>query len=286
MDRVWEVAPEEGGAPPPGLPERSGGQVATAVLACARLGLRCAYAGAVGDDAEATRVLEPLRKAGVDCSAVKRVANGRTRRALIRVDPASGERHVEPERDARVALAPADLEAGRVRAARALLVDAEDPEASLWAARVARGAGVPVVLDADRRGRGAEALLGEVDFPIVSLEFAESLCDGSVREALRILASRARHLAVVTLGPDGAIAMARDGDRVLESPAFRVAARDTTGAGDVFHAAFVWGLLQGFDAATVLRSANAAAAMSCRALGAQGSLPDREELAAFLGTTG
>jgi sulfofructose kinase len=280
------AAPGQGGPPPAELPERTGGQVATAVLACARLGLHCAYAGAVGDDAEAERVLEPLRGAGVDCSGVVRVAGGRTRRALIRVDPASGERRVEPERDARVALAPADLEPGRVRATRALLVDAEDPEVSLWAARLAREAGVPVVLDADRRGRAAETLLGEVDFPIVSREFAESLGDGSVREALRVLASRARHLAVVTLGPDGAIAMARNGGRVLESPAFRVEARDTTGAGDVFHAAFVWGLLQGLDATAVLRSANAAAALSCRALGAQGSLPDREELAAFLERTG
>lgn len=260
--------------------------MATAVLALARLGARCAYAGAVGEDAEADTVLAPLLRAGVDCSAVKHVAGGRTRRALIHVAPDSGERHVSPERDPRVGLAPEDLDRSLIESARALLIDAEDPEASLWAARAANAAGIPVALDADRYGPALEALLPVVDFPIVSHEFAEAFSDGSVREALRVLAAGARHMAVVTLGPDGAIAMTRDGDRVLESPAPAVEALDTTGAGDVFHAAFIWGLLQGFGASRVLRVANAAAALSCRALGAQGGLPDTRELAAFLETAG
>ena len=256
--------------------------MATAVLALARLGARCAYAGAVGADRESELPLAPLRRAGVDCTRVKQLAAGRTRRALIRIDPESGEREVLAERDPGVGLSPADLDRGLIESAAVLLVDAEDPEASAWAAGVAGEAGVAVVLDADRAGEGVEALLSLVDFPIVSHEFAESLGDGSALQALRVLAMRARHLAVVTLGTGGAIAMARDGDRVLESPAFRVEARDTTGAGDVFHAGFIWGLLQGFDVSAVLRAANAAAAMSCRALGAQAGLPDREELVAFL----
>ena len=125
-------------------------------------------------------------------------------------------------------------------------------------------------------------LLSKVDFPIVSDEFAEYLWAGPAREALRELASRARRLAVLTLGASGAIAQARDGDRVIESPGFRVEAVDTTGAGDVFHAAFIWGLLEGLSARAVLRVANAAAALSCLGLGAQGGLPSREALEAFL----
>jgi sugar/nucleoside kinase (ribokinase family) len=87
-------------------------------------------------------------------------------------------------------------------------------------------------------------------------------------------------MAVVTLGSQGACA--RLGEREIRSPGFRVEARDTTGAGDVFHAAFAFGLLQGWEAERVLRASNAAAAMSCRALGAQGGLPDRSELEEFL----
>jgi sugar/nucleoside kinase (ribokinase family) len=139
-----------------------------------------------------------------------------------------------------------------------------------------------VVLDGGQPKEGCLELLSKVDFPIVSDEFAECYGDGSAREALREFAGRARRLAVVTLGASGAIAQARDGDRVIESPGFDVAALDTTGAGDVFHAAFIWGLLEGLSVEAVLRAANAAAALSCRALGAQGGLPDREALEAFL----
>ncbi len=280
LDRV-EVVTEEGAGPAAPV-ELTGGQVATALLALARLGATCAYAGAVGDDPAADRVLQPLRDAGVDCSAVKRVAGGRTRRARIRVDAATGEREVRAERDASVRLEPGDVDRRRVEEARTLLVDAEDPEVSRWAAEVASAAGLPVVLDADRPGPALATLLPLVDFPIVSHEFAEAWGNGSVRDALAGLAARSRHLAVVTLGAEGAVAQAAGGDPVLESPGFPVEVRDTTGAGDVFHAAFVWGLLRGLGVREVLRTANAAAAMSCRALGAQGALPDRETLTAFL----
>jgi len=285
LDRVWFTGEAGASAEPPVASEWlefTGGQVATALLALARLGLRVAYSGAVGDDAAAQRVLEPLQRAGVDCGAVKRVHGGRTRRARIRVERGSGEREVVPERDPRVALAPADLEAERIRASRALLVDLEDPEASIFAAGVANTTGAAVVLDADRLVPDAERLLSRVDFPIVSRSFAESLGDGSAREGLRTLAARARCLAVVTLGADGAIARAAGGGVELASPGFRVAARDTTGAGDAFHAGFVWGLLEGLDAAAVLRTANAAAALNCLAPGAQGGLPDRGALEGFL----
>ena len=285
LDRVWrfEGPPPAPGTPEPvGLPECSGGQMATASLALARLGVPSSYIGAVGDDPAAAVALAPLRRAGVDCSRVKRVAGGRTRRALILVEQAGGEREVRPERDPRVRLTPGDLDRACLESARALLIDAEDPDTASRAAELAGASGVPVVLDAGQPGEGAVELLSKVDFPIVSGEFAEYLYDGSAREALRELASRARRLAVVTLGSSGAIAQFRDGDRVFESPGFRVAALDTTGAGDVFHAAFIWGLLEGLSVPAVLRAANAAAALSCRALGAQGDLPDREALEAFL----
>ncbi len=260
--------------------ELPGGQVATAVLACARLGLRTAYVGAVGEDAMGEAVLAPLRKAGVDLAGVKCVPGAPTQLAVIVVDRASGERTVLWHRDPRLSLAPGDLRREAIESARALLLDAGDPEAAAWAADVARAAGIPVVLDADTPGPGVSELLRRVDFPIVSRGFAEAFCKGrSVREALEELAAHGSRLAVVTLGEGGA--MARSADRVIESPAFRVEARDTTGAGDVFHAAFTWALLEGWDADSTLRVANAAAAMNCRALGAQGGLPGRGELLAF-----
>jgi sugar/nucleoside kinase (ribokinase family) len=256
------------------------------MLALARLGLRAAYAGAVGSDPEAEAALAPLRAAGVDCSGVKRVRGGRTRRALIRVDRATGERDVIPDRDPAVALDAADVEPVRVAGARVLLVDAEDTPASLCAARLAQPQRVAVLLDVDRIVPGVDALLANVDFPIVSRAFAEAYGSGSVREGLRAVARRARRLAVVTLGPEGSVALARDGERAVSTPAFPVAVRDTTGAGDAFHAGFAFGLLQGLPLAGVLRMAHAVAALNCRGLGAQAGLPDRTALEAFLAEPG
>jgi sulfofructose kinase len=258
-----------------------GGQVATALLAGARLGLRSAFVGVVGSDPAAPLVLAPLEAAGVDTRAVRRVPGAATRLAVILVDRASGERTVLWYRDPRLRLRPEDVSAERIARARCVLLDGDDPELAAHAARRAREAGVPVVLDVDALSPGVETLLASADYPVVSRHFAETLGgDGRVRSGLdRLLALGAR-LAVATLGERGALARSREGE--FASPPFQVLPRDTTGAGDVFHAAFVWGLLEGLEPEALLRVANAAAALSCRALGAQGGLPTRNELEAFL----
>lgn len=266
------------------ISRRPGGQVATALLACARLGLRCAFVGAVGEDAAAEESLAPLVAAGVDVSGVRHVPGARTQEALIWVEDESGERTIVWDRDPALTRTPQDLPRATLASGRALLVDPGHGEACVAAARWAREQGVPVVLDADQAEPGIEALLAAADFPIVSQAFAETFYGThSVNEALERLAALGARMPVVTLGERGCLA--RRGDRLLESPGFPVAARDTTGAGDAFHAAFVWGLLEGLDAERVLRAANAAAALNCRALGAQGGLPDRTTLEAFLETS-
>lgn len=258
-----------------------GGQVATALLACARLGLRATYQGAVGDDDAGERVLEPLRREGVDVSAVRVVEGAPTQLAVILLDRSSGERTVLWYRDPRLSLEVHDLQRGRIEQARALHLDGGDPEVGIWAAKVARECGIPVVLDADTAVPGTAELLAHVDFPIVSQTFSENFFGTrDPREAARGLVAYGARMGVVTLGEIGAVA--RLGSRDLESPAYRIAVADTTGAGDVFHAAFAWALLEGLDAVGCLRAANAAAGMNCRAVGAQGGLPTRIELEAFL----
>ena len=284
LDHVCEVdglPAFAGKAPILAYREAPGGQVATALLACARLGLRARFFGSVGDDEAADRVLAPLRAAGIDLSGVRRVAGAPTQLAVILVDRTSGERTVLWHRAPALALRSADLPREAIARARALHLDAGDPEVAVWAAKLAREAGVPVFLDADTPVPGMPELLAQVDFPIVSRDFAQSFFGtDSPREALRGLAGFGGRLAVVTLGELGALA--RQGDRVLESPGFRVEVRDTTGAGDVFHAAFLWAVLAGRGAGAALRLANAAAALNCRAIGAQGGLPDRAALEGFL----
>jgi sulfofructose kinase len=259
--------------------ELPGGQIATATLAAARLGLRAAYAGVVGTDEAASLSLAGLRAGGVDCSRVRAVPGARTRAAVIVVERARGERSVLGHRDPRLGAESGALSSLAPDDARLLLLDATDPEAALALARAARGRGVPVVLDLDAAAPDAEALLASTDFPVISEAFAVRAY-GSAERALARLAALGAKLPVVTCGARGALAWWRE--RPLASPAFAVAAVDTTGAGDVFHGAFAWGLLAGLDAAALLRAANAAAALACTGRGAQGALPDRARLEAFL----
>jgi sugar/nucleoside kinase (ribokinase family) len=257
----------------------SGGQIATAVLAASRLGLRTAFVGTVGDDESSLAVLAPLRAAGVDVEGVRVRAGTPTQLALILVDRESGERTVVWYRDPRLRLRPDDLRRESIERGRALLLDAGDPEAATWAAKVAREAGIPVALDADTSLPGIDALLSHVDFPIVSREFALEHF-GGVREALAGLVTAGARLAVVTLGARGALGASSAGE--ISAPSFTVEVRDTTGAGDAFHAGFVWGMLEGLSPEAVLRVANATAALNCGALGAQGGLPTRAALERFL----
>jgi len=258
-----------------------GGQVATALLACARLGLRAAFAGGVGDDADGDLALEPLAREGVDLAAVRRRAGVATQTGHVWIETASGERAIVWHRDPRLALRPEEVPLERIRAARALYLDAGDLEAALAAARAAREAGVLSVLDADAPVPGVEELLAAVDFPVVSPRLAETVHGTSDRrEALARMVDAGARMAVVTLGPQGAIARGRAGE--VKLPAFSVRARDTTGAGDAFRAGLLWALLEGWEPAEALRAASAVAALNCRGLGAQGGLPDRAGLEAFL----
>lgn len=273
-------------APPPGgkarMRERrrlAGGQIATAVLGCVRLGHRAALLTSVGDDAEAELALAPLREAGVDLTRVRRVAGAATRSAWIWVDDRSGERTVLWQRDERLALGPEALDRRDVAGARLLLVDASDLALSLHAAELARSEGRPCVVDADAAQPGLERLLALASHPVIPESLARALY-GSAEAALAALAAAGAALPVVTRGRGGAVAWIDGGARRV--PAFAVEARDTTGAGDAFHAGVAHGVLDGAAGPALLRVASAVAACVCRADGAQAGLPTRAELAAFL----
>lgn len=257
-----------------------GGQIATAMLGCARLGLRAGYLGAVGDDPASEQVLAPLERAGVETTDVRRVAGAQTRTALIVVRQRDGERSVLAHRDPRLDIDPTSLDARQITRARVLHLDASDPDAALWAARTARENGIPVVLDADSLGPAPDRLLEVIDFPVVSRELAEEWGGtGSPADGLAKLAGWGARLAVVTCGSEGALA--RLGEQTIRSASFADEAAevvDTTGAGDAFHAGFIWGLLQGWPAERVLRVANVVAGIACTRLGAQQGLPTRSEV--------
>jgi sulfofructose kinase len=254
-----------------------GGQVASAMIACQAWGLRARYVGSVGDDAAAELQRGALAHAGVE-THLNVVSNCASQIALILVDGESGERTILWKRDARLALRAEHLRREWITSARALLVDGHDVEAAACAARWAREAGVPVAADVDNLYPGVESLLEKVDYLIASQEFPARLTgEPDLKRALPDIARRFRcRVAGATLGRGGVLAW--DGIRFHYAPAFRVQTVDTTGAGDIFHGAFVFGLVKQWPLPRILEFSCAAAGLNCTALGARGGIRPLDEI--------
>jgi len=285
VDHLCVVArhPEAGSkAPVLSFTRAAGGQAATAMVTLARLGRRAKYVGKVGGDEAGVFSLESIRREGVDTSDVATVAGVTSQLAVIVVDERSGERTILWHRPREIATRPEEITPEKVAVGRVLLVDGHDAPAAARAAAVAKERGIPVVLDAETVKGGTRELVPLVDLLVASSEFPALFTGASDREgALRRLLKLGPRFAAMTLGSDGALAMTADGG-VVRSRGFEVSAVDTTGAGDVFHGAFVHGLLEGWSVERTLDFSNAAAALNCTALGGRGRIAGLDETLAFM----
>jgi sulfofructose kinase len=247
-----------------------GGQVASAVIACQQWGLRTRYVGKVGEDRFADIHRTEFAKAGVETHLF--TAQGcASQQAFILVDD-TGERTVLWKRDHNLTLRPAEIKQEWIVEARALHVDGHDTAAAIQAAMWAKASGVPVIADLDEVYPGVQGLLDNIDYLIASRDIPGRLTgEANLQVALRALQARyGCRLTAATLGHEGVIAW--DGSQFHYAAAFRVESVDTTGAGDIFHAGFIYGLLQGWPLARQLDFACAAAAMNCKAIGARGGI--------------
>jgi sugar/nucleoside kinase (ribokinase family) len=163
------------------------------------------------------------------------------------------------------------------------MVDARFPEAQIDAARRARASGSLVMLDCGHPRRGVDELLSLSDVAIFPVTYMHAT-QRHAREAADFvawlsarLAPEGRRLAGLTLGERGCWIAAGD-EEPVHVPALPVEAMDTTGAGDVFHGAFLHDLLRGASPAGAARFAGAAAALSCLALTGRAPLPPEDEI--------
>jgi sulfofructose kinase len=260
-----------------------GGQVATTVVACQHWGMRTRYVGKLGDDEAAALHRKEFARTGVEAQLIS-VPGGASPQSLILVD-GEGERTVLCRRDERLVLQPSDLDREWIVNARALHVDGHDTAAATVAARWARDAGIPVIADLDELYPGVEELLENIDYLIVSRDFPCRLMrEPDLEKALRQMHRQYRCLlTAATLGPDGVLAW--DGKQLLHTCAYYVPVVDTTGAGDIFHAGFIYALLQDWPLERQLDFACAAAALNCMATGARGGIQTVEAIEELM-TTG
>jgi sulfofructose kinase len=262
----------------------AGGQTASAIVALQRLGMRTAYAGRFGSDAEGAFGLQSLRDEGVDVAFAEVIEGSRTQVGYIIIEAKGGERTVIWDRDELLAYTADDAPVEFAGKARVIHLDSHDPPACARMARAARAAGSIVSADIDNVYEGLPELLPLIDVLISSKEFPR-LLTGIEDPHAALIEIKARYgcaLVGLTKGGRGATVLCEG--EFLETPAFQVPGGcvDTTGAGDAFHGGFLYGLLQGEDIETTLKVGCAVAALGCRGLGARTGLPTREELVAFL----
>ena len=259
-----------------------GGQIPTALVALQRWGLRTAYVGAFGDDTGGKLAHESLARDGVDLGAAPTRPGCRQPVSVILIDEVSGERSVLWQRVPELVLHADDIAPEVITAGRVLLMDAVDIRTAITLATAAKAARMLTVLDTDAPGPGIDELLPLTDVLIVAAEFPARLTGlTDLRAALRESARRGPAIVGVTLGPGGALAYADGTFHYV--PAFRIPVVDSTGAGDIFHAGSIYGLLHEWPLDVVLRFAAAAAALKCEQLGGRPGIPALDRALALAG---
>ncbi len=261
-----------------------GGITATALVAAARLGSTCVYAGTLGDDADSQFVIEWLRNEGVHTQFIQRRTGVRPIQAWVIVDETRQTRTIFYDL-ANARGAPEDWpDADVIRAARVLFVDHFGVEGMLRAARIAREAGIPIVADFESdAGPGFHRLLALVDHLIVSREFAHTLTgEAHIQTALEALCQQ-RQAVVITCGKEGCWYLSAEEPNVFyRRAAYPVQAVDTTGCGDVFHGAYASALARCLAMEERVRFASAAAALKAAQAGGQNGIPTLAAVEAFL----
>lgn len=264
-----------------GASVQGGGPVPTAMVTLAKLGAKVCYIGKVGDDPEGEFVKSQLEKKGVDTQYILTDRKTRTSRAFIWVDKKSGKRTVALDRDKKISLKKDELKFLNSISTRFLHMDAREPEINILVARWAKKQNAQVCLDVGSLRSGVKKVFPYVDHLIVSKRFACGFVETSDPfVACRELMEKGFKTVVVTIGEAGCICGA--GNKIFHSPGFKVKVVDTTGAGDVFHGAFIYGLIKKWSLKRVAGFANACAAMKCRKLGGRAGIPSLREVESFM----
>ena len=261
--------------------KQGGGQVATAMVALARWGVKTKYIGKVGGDELGQFSLNSIRQEGVDVSSVIIEPNATNQFAMIIVDGVSGERTILWDRDERLMYREGEMRKEEVCSAKLLHLDGHDLMAAIQCAKWAKEEGIPRVLDIDRVEPLTSELIGETDFVITSSRFPSLFTGISDREkALIELQKQIPGFLCATLGREGVMLLVDK--EIVYVKGLEVNVVDTTGAGDVFHAGFIYGLLRNWEVPEILRFANVVAALKCRDLGGRRGIPTLEKVQNFL----
>jgi ribokinase len=261
---------------------QGGGPVPTALCSLSRLGISTAFIGKCGKDVEGKAIRDELKRFGVNTSGMILDPDSRTPRAFVIVDKESGKRTVILDRTETSALSADEFKVDLIKKAKFLLIDGRELETSLTAAMLMQKSGGEVILDAGSPRKNIGDILPYVDHLVVSnrfsVDFTQEVDPGNA--ALK-LAHMGFKSVVITSGGKGCLGATSEG-HFFQQEAYDIDAVDTTGAGDVFHGGYIYGLVQGWDMPGILKFASAVAAIKCSRLGGRRGIPELDEVKAFI----
>lgn len=251
-----------------------GGPAATALTALSRWGVSTSLLSCISDDPFGHRIFETLKTEGVDTTCLKTVPGYTSQFAFIAVTADGGKRTVFWKRGTVPPIMPEAVHLDLFPRAQILHLDGLMPDAALEAAKQAKALGITVVMDAGTVREGTLDLVSRVDVLIASETFSDPLVGARTpgKKALESLSKLGPGQVVITLGPKGSIGY-RNG-KIIHQPAFPVISRDTTGAGDVYHGAYIYGLLQDWPMPDCMAFASIAAALKCQNGGGWQGIPE------------
>ncbi len=260
---------------------QGGGPVATAMVTLSRLGATTTFIGKISDDYFGGLIKDGLTRESVNIDHLV-VENGkRSQFAFIIIEKKTGKRTVLWSRATVKPLRADEFNRNVINTAKVLHLDGLMLESSLEAAKCARDAGVTIVVDPGSRREGPLELAKIADYFIASEDFTSQYYNGNDPKAAAMeLLKQGAKTVIVTMGEKGSICVSRE--NCFHQPAFKINAVDTTGCGDVFHGAFIFGLLQDWDLNKTVRFASATAALKCRKIGGRTAIPYFREVEGFL----
>ncbi len=264
--------------------QQGGGPVPTALVTLARLGTSAAIWGTVGGDQQGEFVVGDFDRYGVNRDHLIVCPGTETAFSVILIEEATGARSILYHRGNTPSLDPSGIDAAIVARGRILHVSGSYQDAEIRAARLAKSLGMTVSFDggAGLVRPGIGELVDLADILVVARAFAVGVTGLRDREACaRSLLGRGPRTVVITDGVAGSWGWTDAGESYYQ-PAFQVDVADTTGAGDVYHGAFVYGVLQDWPLQRALRFASAVAALKCTRVGGRAGIPALKDAERFL----
>jgi ribokinase len=265
--------------------EQGGGPVATALVALSRLGVSSRFYGITGEDYAGEKIIQSFLDEGVDVRGLVKRKRMSSQIAFIVIGKDTAKRTIFWKRPSGEALRAEELGDDFLAGSDFLLLDGLMKDSSLSASARARELNIPVMLDAGRARPGMLDVARRSDYVVASEEFARDLGWDITPEILqREREKLGVKVLTITLGIRGSITVSID--QVVQTPAFKVEAVDTTGAGDVFHGGYVYGILQNWNLRDIILFASALAALKCRKIGGREGIPQLNEVMSFLNERG